>query len=107
MLLRPRPITRSIYTVTSTLCIVGIGFVVCIAYSCTQAVYIFDVICIHTYMYCLQAVYGVKGKCVFHLLSDFDVIENDPIDYMHCILLGVMRTLTSLWFDSKHHKEKW
>lgn len=24
---------------------------------------------------------------------------------MHCVLLGVVRSLLSLWFDSKHHKE--
>ena len=26
---------------------------------------------------------------------------------MHCVLLGVVRTLISLWFDSKNHKERW
>ena len=38
---------------------------------------------------------------------DFDTIENDPVDYMHCVLLGVVRTFVSLWFDSKHHREPW
>ena len=40
-------------------------------------------------------------------LPDFDIINNNPIDYMHCVLLGVVRTFTSLWFDSKNHKEPW
>lgn len=36
---------------------------------------------------------------------EFDVINSFPIDYMHCVLLGVMPKLFSLWFDSKNHKE--
>lgn len=52
-------------------------------------------------------VYGVKGKSVLHSLTDFDVIQNVPVDYMHCVLLGVVRLLVSLWFDSKYHREPW
>lgn len=44
--------------------------------------------------------YGVKGKSVLHGLTEFDVIDDDPIDYMHCVLLGVVRKFTSLWFES-------
>lgn len=51
--------------------------------------------------------YGVKGKSVLHGLTEFDIIDGDPIDYMHCVLLGVVRTFTSLWFESKHHNEPW
>ena len=40
-------------------------------------------------------------------LPDFDIVNNNPIDYMHCVLLGVVRTLILLWFDSKNHKEEW
>ena len=47
--------------------------------------------------------YGVKGKSVLHSLTDFDIIDNDPVDYMHCVLLGVVRTLLSLWFDSEKY----
>ena len=49
----------------------------------------------------------MKGRSILHNLPDFDIINNNPIDYMHCVLLGVMRTLVSLWFDSKNHKEPW
>ena len=55
---------------------------------------------------CVQTVYGVKGRSVLTTLVDFDVINNNPVDYMHCVLLGVVRTFLS-WFDSKHHKEQW
>ncbi|CAI8020857.1 hypothetical protein GBAR_LOCUS12434 [Geodia barretti] len=54
-----------------------------------------------------QVVYGVKGKSILHNLPEFDIINNNPVDYMHCVLLGVVRTLISLWFDSKNHKEPW
>ena len=49
----------------------------------------------------MQIVYGVKGKSVFHSLPGFDVIRNNPVDYMHCVLLGVVRTLISLRLHSK------
>ena len=55
----------------------------------------------------MQIVYGVKGKSVFHSLPGFDVIRNNPVDYMHCVLLGVVRTLLSLWFESKYHRKQW
>ena len=55
----------------------------------------------------LQAVFGVKGRSVLHTLTDFDVIDSNPVDYMHCVLLGIVRMLISLWFDSKYHREPW
>lgn len=54
-----------------------------------------------------QVVYGVKGKSILLKLPEFNIINNNPIDYMHCVLLGVVRTFISLWFDSKNHKEQW
>lgn len=51
--------------------------------------------------------YGVKGKSVLNSLPGFDVIANNPVDYMHCVLLGVSRLFLSLWFDTKHHREPW
>lgn len=33
----------------------------------------------------------------------FDLANSYSIDYLHCVLLGVMRKLLSLWFDSKYH----
>jgi hypothetical protein len=39
------------------------------------------------------------------LLPDFDIVCGFAVDYMHCVLLGVTRTLSSLGFDSEHHNE--
>ena len=55
----------------------------------------------------IQAVFGIKGKYVLFTLPKFDIVNNNPVDYMHCILLGVVRTFISLWCDSKNHKEPW
>lgn len=40
----------------------------------------------------------IAAKC-------FDLINSFSIDYMHAILLGVVRKLTDLWLDSKNHGE--
>ena len=37
-------------------------------------------------------------------LQHYDIIQGTAIDYMHCILLGVMKLLLSLWFGSKHKR---
>lgn len=50
----------------------------------------------------IQAVFGVKGRSVLHTLTDFDVIENNAVDYMHCVLLRVFLTVVSYWFDGEH-----
>ncbi|XP_065088312.1 uncharacterized protein LOC135709828 [Ochlerotatus camptorhynchus] len=48
---------------------------------------------------------GVMGKSVFIFLPDFDIIDCFPPDYMHAILLGVMKQLWSLWTESENHKQ--
>ena len=55
----------------------------------------------------LQPVYGVKGSCVLHRIPGFDTIVCCPVDYMHCVLLGVVRRLMSLWFKSNNHGSDW
>lgn len=42
---------------------------------------------------------GVKGISPLIRISKFDVIKGLPIDYMHCILLGVVKQLSNIWFD--------
>lgn len=42
-----------------------------------------------------------KKKTELEEIKDLDLVKNIPIDYMHCVLLGVMRKLLDLWFG-KH-----
>lgn len=48
---------------------------------------------------------GVKSATKLLLLPKFDVVKGFAFDYMHTILLGVTRTLTNKWLDSRNHKE--
>jgi len=47
--------------------------------------------------------YGVKGSTIAMLIPQFDLITGFVPDYMHCVLLGVVRSFVSLWFDSCSH----
>jgi len=48
---------------------------------------------------------GVKGPSLLSLISGFDIIKGLVPDYMHCICLGVVRQMMSLWLDTKNHNE--
>lgn len=48
---------------------------------------------------------GVKKKSCMLAAKEFDLANGYCIDYMHCVLLGVLPKLFSLWFDSNNHKE--
>lgn len=48
---------------------------------------------------------GIKGVSCLTSLYGFDIIKGFGIDYMHCILLGVMKKLLSFWIDSSHSEE--
>ena len=50
---------------------------------------------------------GVKGPSWLRKLTNYDIIDGTTIDYMHCVLLGVMRQLLSLWIGSEHHNEQY
>jgi hypothetical protein len=45
---------------------------------------------------------GVKGRTELLKLLNFDPMTQVPVDFMHCILLGVVKTLLKLWFSSKY-----
>jgi len=49
--------------------------------------------------------FGIINVSRLLLLPDFDIVCGFAVDYMHCVLLGVTRALSSLWFDSEHHSE--
>ena len=42
---------------------------------------------------------GVKGYSWFLFIPVFDIIKAVAIDCIHCVLLGVMKTLMTLWLD--------
>jgi hypothetical protein len=48
---------------------------------------------------------GLKGFSPMAGIPHFNVVQGFAIDYMHCALLGVMKFLLSLWFDSTYHRQ--
>jgi hypothetical protein len=48
---------------------------------------------------------GFKGISPLVGFPEFNVIEGFAIDYMHCVLLGVMKLLLELWLNSCNHFE--
>ena len=51
------------------------------------------------------SVFGVKGSTWFMFVPSFDIVRGVALDYMHCILLGVMKMLLNLWFDKAYRNE--
>ena len=55
-----------------------------------------------------RRVNGVNNNFSWGLvLPEFDVIRGVTVDYMHAVLLGVVKMLMSLWFLKAHSKEPW
>lgn len=52
------------------------------------------------------AIDGVKSVSCLSALKDFDLVSGFAIDYMHCVLLGIMRKLLDLWLNSNNKKEQ-
>ena len=50
---------------------------------------------------------GVKGPSWFMKLTHYDIIWGTTVDYMHCLLLGVMKLLMSLWFGTAHNSKRY
>ena len=46
------------------------------------------------------------GSCLL-TLPCYDIVKGTGIDYMHCILLNIVRLLVHLWFDSSLHSQAW
>lgn len=49
---------------------------------------------------------GIQDVSCMIAANEFDLINGFGIDYMHCVLLGLMKKLLSLWLDSKNHSEQ-
>ena len=50
---------------------------------------------------------GVKGYTPLYELPLFDMIRQVTVDYMHCVLLGVMKKMINLWTNATFKKESW
>lgn len=48
---------------------------------------------------------GIKGPSVLLSVQHFDIVNATSIDYMHQVLLGIIRSFLKLWFNSTSHKE--
>lgn len=50
---------------------------------------------------------GVKGVSLLMLLPIFNIIRSFPPEYMHSVLLGVVKLFLSTWFDPKNCRKPW
>lgn len=50
---------------------------------------------------------GVKGVSLLMLLPVFNIIRSFPPEYMHCVLLGVVKLFLSTWIDPKNCRKPW
>jgi len=54
---------------------------------------------------CGRPIKGVKG--ISPLADCLDLVECNPVDYMHAVLKGIMGRLMYLWFDTKNHRQSY
>ncbi|MGH0114847.1 UNVERIFIED_CONTAM: hypothetical protein FKN15_058426 [Acipenser sinensis] len=52
-----------------------------------------------------RQVKGIKGPYPSMLIPCFDVVDGYVPDYMHAVLLGVVKRMASLWFYSCYHEK--
>ena len=48
---------------------------------------------------------GIKGPSLLSVIPHSVVIQSMVPDYMHCICLGVVRQMVSLWLNTVNHTE--
>ena len=53
----------------------------------------------------ISQVNGIKAISSFAIIPKFDLALGFPVDWMHCVLLGVSKSLINFWILSKYHKE--
>ena len=47
-------------------------------------------------------VFGVKGPSLLYLIPKFDIIQSFNPEYMHSVLLGVVKMFCEFWFDTAY-----
>jgi hypothetical protein len=52
-----------------------------------------------------ESVRCVKGPCWFAGLEYYDIVKGTAVDYMHCVLEGVTKSLVNLWFNPTYKLE--
>ncbi|ODM86726.1 hypothetical protein Ocin01_19956, partial [Orchesella cincta] len=45
---------------------------------------------------------GIKAASPFLKLNTFNIVDGFTVDIMHCVYLGIVRTLTNLWLEASH-----
>ena len=50
----------------------------------------------------MTQVLGYKGFPILGWHPNFDVVKGMVMDYLHCVLLGVTKTLLNSWLDPKN-----
>lgn len=53
------------------------------------------------------SVRGIKGPSILMTIPIFNIISSFVPDYMHCVLLGVVRTIVDACFDSSYSDKPW
>lgn len=54
-----------------------------------------------------QSHQGIKGISPMITFEHFDLADCFPIDYMHCVLLGVTKNMLTFWTDPKNKNEEY
>lgn len=49
---------------------------------------------------------GIKGVSYMAVLNNFDAIYSHTIDYMHGVLIGVVKSTINLWMSSAKYMKK-
>lgn len=52
-------------------------------------------------------VFVLKGPTWVNIIPELDLSTSFSPDYMHCIVLGVVRHFLFLWLDSINHLKEW
>ena len=57
------------------------------------------------YLFWYFPVECIKAISSFAIIPNFDLALGFPVDWMHCVLLGVSKSLMNFWILNKYHKE--